>query len=463
MMGFGAPGNWAVLVAIVLPAAAVAAPVALPPPSEAPQRINAAEDGFLRALVDRSGTTAFTVQVATAAQALPEIGERTQDVAAAQAVRDQARSGLFPTLGVDLVASRTITRDLQLPTTQVENLAPRRRNDVIGSVDQLITDFGASSARIRAGNAGTDAARATLDASRNSQLLALVDAWYDVLAAQTITGLVESHVARMQALAEGAALRFEQGVDSGGDVSRARSYLAAAQSQSVSATRQLRNAEARYLELFGAAAGPLARPFHGTEQPAEGVRPELVAARAQERAAAAAEDAARADRLPRLDARISSAGYDVLRGTTPAYDVRALLTLRQRFSTGGAEAARVAELSARRQAAGLAVSRIEAATGRERSTAEADVDGLAAALPPLESAYLESRRARDLFAEQFRVSRGQLFDVLRAERDLLDAALTLARTHYDLDVARFTLLARQGGLIERFGLTPAVLADEDDR
>jgi adhesin transport system outer membrane protein len=77
-------------------------------------------------------------------------------------------------------------------------------------------------------------------------------------------------------------------------------------------------------------------------------------------------------------------------------------------------------------------------------------------MPPLEQAYLDSRRARDLFVEQFRVSRGTLFDVLRAERDLLDTALTLAETSYDFDVARFTLLARSGGLIERFGLTPAV-------
>ena len=127
------------------------------------------------------------------------------------------------------------------------------------------------------------------------------------------------------------------------------------------------------------------------------------------------------------------------------------LTLRQRFSTGGAEAARVAELAARRQSAALAVNRVAAAVDREGQVAASDVTALDASLVPLRMAYLDSRRARDLFAEQFKVSRGSLFDVLRAERDLLDAALTLARTEYDLDVARFTLLARHGGLIERFG------------
>lgn len=453
----------ALLLALTLaamPSRLGAVPIAIPGPSERPQAIDAGSDVFLRALGDRSGAPQFVPQVSAAAEALPVLGERAQDIAAARAARDQARSRLFPGLGVDVIAARTITRDLQSPSTQVENLSPLRRNDIIGSVDQLVTDFGASSARIRAGNAATEAARADLDAERNNALLQLVAAWYELLAAQTATSLSQSHVERMQTLADGAALRFDRGVDSGGDVARARSYLAAAQSQKIGFERRLRSAEARYLELFGAAPGKVARPDMATDMlPGDaGVRPELVAARADARAAEATLEAARSDRLPRIDARISSAGYDVLRGSTPAYDVRAQLTLRQRFSTGGAEAARVAELAARQKSAALAVDRIAAATTREGSVASADVDGLAGALPALEAAYLDSRRARDLYTEQFRVSRGVLFDVLRAERDLLEAALALARANYDLDVARFTLLARQGGLIERFGMTPAVVA-----
>ena len=266
----------------------------------------------------------------------------------------------------------------------------------------------------------------------------------------------------MAALADAATLRFSAGIDSGGDVARARSYLAAAQSQQLVAQRRVRVAEARYFELFGEPPDAMARPVAPLADSAETAseRPELVSARARERAAAAALSAARADRLPRLDARISGSAYDVLRGSVPAYDVRAQLTLRQRFSTGGAEAARVAELAARQRSSALAVSRIAAAGTRDQSIAAAEAEGLAASLPALQEAYLDSRRARDLFAEQFRVSRGSLFDVLRAERDLLDAAVALAQTSYEADVARFTLLARHGGLIEHFGLTPAVITAE---
>ena len=431
----------------------------LPPPSGTPQTIRAETDPLLAALADRPATPDFADSIAAAAAGLPVLGERGADVAAAQAQRDQARSRLFPILGVDAVAARTIARDFQLSSTQVENLSPRSRNDITGSVEQLVADFGATGARIRAGNAGADAARANLDAARNSALLQLVATWYDVLGARTAVSLSAATVARLDALASGAEIRFERGVDSGGDVARARSYLAAAQSQQVNLRRRRAGAEARFVEVFGAVPGQVARAPVPANAAFATQRPEVVAARAQARVAAAAVDAARSDRLPRLGVRVGGTAYDVLNGKQPDYDVRAQLTLSQRFSAGGGEAARVAELAARRRSANFAVDRIGAAATREQATAEADVTGLGDALPPLTAAYLDARRARDLFTEQFRVSRGNLFDMLRAERDLLEAALAMAQTSYDLDVARFALLARRGGLIEHFSLTPAVAAE----
>jgi len=454
VIGPPAPDRAGSALAVAVPAAPG---LSLPPPSATPQRISRDGDMFLTALNDRDRASRFDQRIAAAADGLPALGERAQDVAAARAARDQARSGLFPRLGLDAVGARTIYRDFDGDVTQLERLSPRSRNDASGSVEQLVADFGATGARIRSGNAATEGAQADLDAARNTALLQLVTTWYDVLSARTAVALSAANVTRLDDLARGAAVRFDSGVDSGGDVARARSYLAAAQSQQVNLKRRLAAAEARYAELFRVDAGDVFRPT--VPAPADGTgaeRPEVTSAKAQEREVAAAVDAAKSDRLPRFDARINGTAFDVISGSQPDYDVRAQLTLRQRFSVGGAEAARVAELKARRRSAALATDRITAAAAREQATAEADVEGLAGVLPPLENSYLDSRRARDLFVEQFRVSRGTLFDVLRAERDLLDTALALAQSSYELDVARFTLLGRQGGLIERFGLTPAV-------
>lgn len=270
-------------VATLLGQSAFAAPIEIPSPTGWPQSIASGTDPFLQALGERGGSSDFVTRLSSTAAALPVLGERTADMAVSAAIRDQTRSRLFPSLGLDFIGARTITRDLQSPATQIENLSPLRRNDGIGSVDQLISDFGATSARIRAANAGNDAARADLDAARNIALLQLVAAWYEVLAAQTALALAQSNVDRMQLLAEGATLRFERGVDSGGDVARARSYLAAAQSQKVSQSRRLRTAEASYIELFGSSPGPLQRPDINTATSVDGaaVRPELISARAQ--------------------------------------------------------------------------------------------------------------------------------------------------------------------------------------
>jgi adhesin transport system outer membrane protein len=448
---------------LALLSAAIPAPagaISLPPPSGAPQTISADTDIFLAGLARREGTAAFDASVVAGAAQLPILGEQAESVVAAKELRQQARSQLFPTLNIDLIVARTLVRDLNNPATPVENLAPLNRNDAMGAIDQLITDFGATSARIRQSSAGVAAARANLDALRNQALLALISSWYEVLQYRTAVALAGDNVQRLEDLAEGAALRFRSGVDSGGDVARARAYVAGAQSQQVEFARQLAVAEALYQELFGAPAPDVARVIAPETIPPsnQSLRPEVVAAQAQFREASAAVDAAKADRLPVISGRLGANGYNVLQDGTPAYDVRGQIVLRQTFATGGAQGSRVAELKAKRRSAELAVDRAETAAARELAIAEADVAKLRLAIAPLETAYLDSRRARDLFVEQFRVSRGTLFDVLRAERDLLDAALALSRATYDLDVARFTLLARQNGLIERFGMTPAASA-----
>jgi adhesin transport system outer membrane protein len=451
----------ALLLTSALPLVPAHAGLSLPPPSSAPQKISAETDPFLKALAERAGTETFNASVMSGVAQLPALGEQAEAVNAAKQVKDQAQSRLYPELGLNLIVARTLVRDLNNPATPVENLAPLNRNDALGSIDQLITDFGATSARIRQSSAGIAAAKADLDAARNQALLALISTWYDVLEYRSAVTLAGDNVKRLQDLAEGAALRFQGGIDSGGDVARARAYVAGAQSQQVNFERQLAAAEARYLELFGAPAPQVARVIAPEVIPPtnQGDRPEVLAAKAQAREAAAAVSAAKADRLPVLSGRLGANGYNLIQDGTPAYDVRGQIVLSTNFATGGAQASRVSELKARRRSAELAVERIELAAARELSVAEADVAQLRLAIPPLEAAYLDSRRARDLYVEQFRVSRGTLFDVLRAERDLLDAALALSRSTYDLDVARFNLLAKQNGLIERFGLSPAAMPD----
>jgi outer membrane protein TolC len=49
-------------------------------------------------------------------------------------------------------------------------------------------------------------------------------------------------------------------------------------------------------------------------------------------------------------------------------------------------------------------------------------------------------------AEQFRVSRGSLIDLIRTEQDYVASAEALVRADIECDLAQFTLMARTGEL-----------------
>lgn len=55
-------------------------------------------------------------------------------------------------------------------------------------------------------------------------------------------------------------------------------------------------------------------------------------------------------------------------------------------------------------------------------------------------------------AEQFRLSRGSLIDLLRTEADYFAAARALVAGSVERDLAHYTLLARTGGLLRHFAI-----------
>lgn len=390
----------------------------------------------------------FAARLAAAANASPAVGEGRESVAVAAAQTEQARSRLFPTLGVDVNSADTIARDFQRPTTQFESLVPRRRTDAVGSINQLLLDWGATSARIRAGRLSEIAAEADLQATRTDQLAAMIAAWHEAIAAGHALSLGAAHTARLIDLAGNVAARAAAGADSAAELARANAAAAQARARQTELARRDALARARLAELFGSNVPDPRRAPIPPDAGAAIARPELLAARADAAARRAATSAASADRLPRVDARVAGSSFDLLGSGRPDYDVRATVTMTTRFGVGGAEAARVRELAATARRAEFTAARIEAENARELVQAEAELAGLAAALPVRRSAHLDAAQARDLIALRFAAARGTLFDVLIAEREALEAALALVEAELQLDVARWLLLARRGHLLD---------------
>lgn len=431
-----------------LPAVAQAVPAADTAPQSAAAQSAAADQAWLAALTARP-IADLAPQLRSAVDALPVVNEGREGVTVAGAQTTQARSRLFPVLGLDLQSADTVARSFERPSTVFERLVPRRRTDAIGSINQLLVDWGATSARIRAGQLGEDAAEANLQQARMDAAVAVIGAWHEAIAARQGVTLGEMHVARLERIAEGVQARTAAGADSAADAARAQAAAAQARARLAELKRRHASARARLIELFGPNPPEPERAALPPDDPSRADMPELKAARADADSRRQAARAAGADRMPRFDARVTGSSFDLLGAGRPDYDVRAVVSMTARFSTGGAEAARVSELNAQARRARYLAQRIELENARELAEAEAQATALDEALPAQTRAFTDAMRARDLFAARFAAARGTLFDLLAAEREQFEAGLALADAELRLDVARWLLLARRGTLLSR--------------
>lgn len=439
-------------------AAAPPEPARLPAPSAMPLAVVADPLLAFGERVEAGG--AFPAAVAAAVERSPAVAEAVAVAAETRGVRQEVRAALRPRVDVDVSGQQVITRDFaDDPDNLIERSRPERREDAVITAEQLVFDFGAANNRLRAARAREAAARAQVALAAEDAATRAVSAWYDVYLARSQIDLGEALVARHRAILGDTRARVAQGVGAAGDVARVEAYLASAQARVARAGQALEAARLRYLEAYGVeAAGRLFRPVPPGD--AGGFADALAAARAgpaaqvaRLRIEAARRDlaAARDDRYPRVLAGIDAAKYSVFTDQVD-HDVRARLTLRHRLYGGGSSAGRVAQAAARVAQTEFAEARIVEEGAREAGVAYRDVQSLGRQAAILRDAYVASRRTRDLYVEQFRVARGSLLELLRAESDLHDAATAYLRGVAEWDVARYTLLARTGALLPRLGI-----------
>ncbi len=95
---------------------------------------------------------------------------------------------------------------------------------------------------------------------------------------------------------------------------------------------------------------------------------------------------------------------------------------------------------------GFAADRTRIEAERNAETATADARILTRVARTLADAYRANRRSRDTMAEQFRMARGSLIDLIRTEQHYVASAEVLVRADIERDLAQFTLMARTGEL-----------------
>jgi outer membrane protein, adhesin transport system len=435
------------------------APATLPGPSGAPQSIDPAADPLLRFIRAADASGDFKAKVGKAVETHPSVQESINAQREARQVRAEIRAGLLPRVDAQFNGDYSLSRNFgNDPDNIIERSRPRTRTDANVVAEQLLYDFGATGARIRAASARIRAAEAEVRSVANDTGIRAVAAYYDLLAYQTLVDVGQDYIQRHRDILEDTRLRFQQGYGAGGDVARVESYLASAEGQVARFERQLASARARYQESFGEPAPPRvvrpAPPVSAAKTPEEAIAlsqkaPEVAAAKAQEASAEREWRAARADRLPRITGVVDATQYDVF-DAGDDYDVRGRVVLRHNLFAGGRTGARANQALARLRQAEFAAERVVNEAGRDAGIAFEDVRVLERQAETLERAYIANRRTRDLFVEQFKVSRGSLLDVLQAEQDYFEAAVAYLQGSTELDVARHVLLDRTGELLDHF-------------
>ena len=448
--------------AALFAAAPAPAQLVLPAPLTDPRAIDFTTDPVLNFLTSPTPGDAFATAVAAAVIRHPALIEAAATPDTASAQRREVRAALVPTLSAALVGSQSLTRDFIDTSAAVERLLPRGRADAGITADQLLFDFGATNGRIAGATARLRAATAETDRAATDIALSAAQAWHQIIAYQALVELSDARIGRHRTIVSDTRDRVTAGVGAGGDIARAETGLADAIGDGARNARSLAAAQARYREIFKTdPAKQLSRPqitapaltldaamtrSHRT--------PEVITAEALAESARAEARATRADALSHLSAGVAATRYNVF-GAGPNHDVRGQFLLRQTLSTGGAEAARTTAATARARAATAAADRTRHEAERDAAAALADAQILAVAVTALGDAYRANRRNRDIMAEQFRLSRGSLIDLLRTEDDYFAAASPLILGSIERDLAAYTLLARTDDLLRHFAIPPA--------
>ena len=436
----------------------------LPMPSGDPLQIDPADDPILRLAMPSADPGVFKAAIRAAVERNPSNAEAVaqRDVAVAQ--RNEARTAEYPVVDLSVSHFQVLQREFSNdPQNVLERSRPRERTDALLRIQQSVLDFGTAGNRIRAGNRRIEASSATIDDASNQIALRGIAVWYQVFGYRALVQLAENFAESQSALRGAIADRIKQGYAAPADSAQVESYIAAAQAQLANYRRQLATAEAQYVALTGAPAPPGLGRAPGAVEGA--VSQELAQADAEAvpavRAAKLAAEASRfdaksvrADARPGVAAGIDAGRYGVYQNARD-YDVRASVTVSQRFF--GGQKQRIDAAEARARGAEATYERVRQDAVRDATIAWADVKALQDTEAAIRDNYIATRKSRDVLAERFRVARGTLFDLLATETNYFNVAARYVETVTELDIARYTLLARRGKLLDAFGIEPARL------
>ncbi len=419
------------------------------------------------------GAKAMTVEEAVNAAIIfhPEIQRDEALERAADQDIEASFSRYLPSLDVDGSygiegTSSPVTR------TAGKGFREKPRYDVLGIVNQMVLDGGATPGLVDAARANRRGA--TSDLQETSELVA-IDAIRFYLSVQRdseFVRLAEVNVAEHQELVDLVAGLVAAGRGSQADNAQAASRLALAQSDLEEFRGNLRESISRFTETVGTEPEDLEPAVLPGDYVEPATLDEAIAIAMENNPSVRASSArvdqtgheirvARSAYYPRLDVELFGnlrRNVDGVSGND--HDLNFRGRTRWNLFNGFGD---VAEVRRREQLNNAAVGTFDDERRRVREETRVVWDQLTASrnrVPPLREHVAAQRRVREAYRGQFDVGRRTLLDLLDSQNELFQAELQLTDEEFNVANSEFELIFTTGRLLDLLGIV--VLSDSDD-
>lgn len=377
------------------------------------------------------------------------------DLEVAKAQISVERAAYFPKLNVK---ASTGWQDIDRDVGQSGTYDPREASL---SLNQLVYDFGATSAKVGAARQVAEKESLENMLQRQNLILAAVEAHLQLLKAHRVKGYAETSEQNVRTQTQQESARVEAGKGYATDVLQAKAQLAAAEARRVVAGSSLEMAQNRYASVFGSLpvevdqleflqvpSALLPASLVEVERQVQTSSPDVVAALARSQIAKASLKAvSRSEYMPRVDLDVSHAQYEDRDGTEGHRDdTTVTLNLKWSFDAGlkashQVKAAGAQALSEAEKANYVLVQSLEEARNawnswnmsRERTRY-------------LENQVEISKQFLSLARKERDYGRRSLLDILNAETALINAESSAVEAKIDEVLAAFRLLRATGRL-----------------
>jgi outer membrane protein, adhesin transport system len=401
--------------------------------------------------------------VQTTLRTNPDILASRYNVAAAEQLRRQARSGYFPVIDLVFAGGKENSNNATTRAAGYDDLSLTREDKSV-RLTQLLYDGFSTKNLVMQQTALLDAATARMGSSQDNVSLRAIQVYLEVLRRDVVVTLANDNLAQHDQTLSKIRERFESGVGTKVDVVQTQGRRAQAKSAVMLTQRNAKNGRAEFFRIIGENPNDLVDPDPITGLPgtlaqaleiAYGNNPGLKAAEAELAAAEASRKQAKSGYHPRVDLELGVTRNEDVDGSVGANDDEsALVRMTYNVYRGGADKARSNEAEAREFAARETLRSNRAAVEEDVTLIWNELQDIIMRLEYLEAHVVATEEVLEVYNEQLSLGKRTLLDLLDVQNELLRARIAYISGQYVELLARYRVLTSTGQLLPTMGITP---------